>query len=402
MDDRTAQVLAPRSDFHDLETLIRGRIREVIAAVLDEELESALGAASHERTPGRAGYRHGTREPRKLLTSFGPVEIAVPRGRLKNEAGTQEFESQLVRRYQRRTRRLDAAVLSSYLTGANTRKVKLALKPLVEGTGLSRSAVSRLTKRLQGVFQGWRSRDLSAESYPILVLDGIRLPIRMARRVVKVPVQVVIGVRVTGEKELLELRVAPSESRKAWDGVVEGLASRGMASPRLVLVDGNAGLIGAVQAVWPQAELQRCTNHKWENLKAKAPKHCHEELKRDYAGITHAGDREEAEKAYAAFCQKWQKLVPEVVTSLKEAGTDLLTFYGFPPEMWKSLRTTNLIERINGEFRRRVKTQGSFPTEAAALVLLFGLIASGAIRLRKVDGYQKLAEWLTTEERKSA
>ncbi len=282
MDDRTAQVLAPRSDFHDLETLIRGRIREVIAAVLDEELESALGAASHERTPGRAGYRHGTREPRKLLTSFGPVEIAVPRGRLKNEAGTQEFESQLVRRYQRRTRRLDAAVLSSYLTGANTRKVKLALKPLVEGTGLSRSAVSRLTKRLQGVFQGWRSRDLSAESYPILVLDGIRLPIRMARRVVKVPVQVVIGVRVTGEKELLELRVAPSESRKAWDGVVEGLASRGMASPRLVLVDGNAGLIGAVQAVWPQAELQRCTNHKWENLKAKAPKHCHEELKRDY------------------------------------------------------------------------------------------------------------------------
>jgi len=267
---------------------------------------------------------------------------------------------------------------------------------------LSRSAVSRLVKRLQGVFERWRSRDLSGESYPILVLDGIRLPVRMARRVVKVPVQVVVGVRDTGEKELLELRVAPSESRKAWDGVVEGLAGRGLAAPRLVLVDGNAGLIGAVQAAWPEAELQRCTRHKLENLLAKAPKHCHEELKRDYAGITHAGDREEAQKAYDAFCEKWRKLVPEVVTSLKEAGPDLLTFYGFPPEIWKSLRTTNLIERLNGEFRRRVKTQGSFPTEAAALVLLFGLIASGAIRMRKIDGYQKLPEWIATGERKSA
>ncbi len=114
-------------------------------------------------------------------------------------------------------------------------------------------------------------------------------------------------------------------------------------------------------------ELQRCTWHKLENLLAKAPKHCHAELKRDYAAITHAENREAAEKAYAAFCRKWQPLVPEVVVSLEEAGRELLTFYNFPAAMWKSLRTTNLIERINEEFRRRTKTQGSFPTEAAAL-----------------------------------
>ncbi len=402
MKDRTAQLLAPPADFHDLETLVRGRVREMIVDILDEEVEGALGASLRERTEARTGYRHGSRPPRRLMTSFGPVEVEVPRARLRTTTGTQEFTSDIVRRYARRTRRLDAALVTSYLTGTNTRKIRLALKPLVEGTAMSRSAVSRVVKRLQDLFAMWRGRDLSRESYAIVILDAMRLPVRLARRVVKVPVQVVVGVKATGEKELLELRLAPSESLKAWAGVIEGLVARNLVAPRLVLLDGNAGLIRAVRAAWPEAELQRCTWHKLENLLAKAPKHCHAELKRDYEAITHAENREAAEKAYAAFCRKWQPLVPEVVVSLEEAGRELLTFYNFPAAMWKSLRTTNLIERINEEFRRRTKTQGSFPTEAAALTLLFGLIASGAIRLRKIDGYHKLEEMIDGAQRKLA
>jgi transposase-like protein len=402
MKDRTAELLAPPRDFHDLETLVRGRIREIIDEILGEELEAALGAGRHERTPERRGYRHASRPPRRLLTSFGPVEVELPRGRIKTGTGTREFESQVVRRYERRTRRLDAAMMTSYLVGTNTRKVRLALRPLVEGTGMSRSAVSRLVKRLQDLFEAWRGRDLSQESYVILVLDAIRVPVRLARRVVKVPVQAVVGVKATGEKEFLDLRLAPSESLKAWEGVIEGLVGRNLAAPMLVMLDGNAGLIRSVREAWPQTQLQRCSKHKLENLLAKAPKHCHGELKRDYNSILYAEDREEAEKAYEAFCRKWQKLVPEVVVSLKEAGKDLLSFYGFPCEMWKSLRTTNVIERINEEFRRRIKTQGSFPTEGAALTLLYGLIASGAIRFRRIDGYQRLSEVVVGEQRKIA
>ena len=402
MKDRTAELLAPPPDFHDLETLVRGRIREMIVEILDEELESALGASSHERTPARTGYRHGSRPPRRLMTSFGPVQVEVPRARVKTETGTKEFKSEIVRRYARRTRRLDAALITSYLVGTNTRKVRLALRPLVEGTAMSRSAVSRVVKRLQDLFDAWRGRDLSQESYVILLLDAIRVPVRLARRVVKVPVQAVLGVKASGEKELLELRLVPSESLKSWEGVIEALVRRNLAAPLLVLLDGNAGLIRSVREAWPGARLQRCTKHKLENLLAKAPKHSHPELKRDYGAITHAKNREEAEKAYEAFCRKWQKLVPEVVLSLKEAGSELLSFYDFPSEMWKSLRTTNLIERVNGEFRRRIKTQGSFPTEAAALTLLFGLIASGAIRLRKIDGYHKLNEVIAAAQRKIA
>ena len=128
MRDRSAELLSPPGDFHDLETLIRGRIRDVIVEILDEELGSSLGAASHERVADRRGYRHGHRPARKLQTSFGPVPVEVPRGRVKTETGTKEFESQVVRRYERRTRRLDAAVLTSYLAGTNTRKVRLALR----------------------------------------------------------------------------------------------------------------------------------------------------------------------------------------------------------------------------------------------------------------------------------
>lgn len=402
MKDRITDLLAPPGDFHDLETLIRGRIRQILDQILEEELEAALGAGRHERSPDRKGYRHASRPPRTLMTSLGPVQIQVPRGRLKIEGGTEEFQSQIVRRYERRTRRVDAALITSYLVGANTRKVMLALKPLVEGTAMSRSAVSRLVKRLQELFETWRGRDLSQESYVILILDAMRLPVRLVRRVVKVPVQAVVGVKESGEKELLELRLAPSESRKAWEGVIEGLLRRGLRAPRLVIVDGNAGLGGSVREAWPGVALQRCTKQKLENLLAKAPKHSHAELKRDYGAITHAQDREQADQAYEAFCRKWGKLVPEVVVSLEEGGTELLTFYGFPSQMWKSLRTTNLIERVNEEFRRRVKTQGSFPTEGAALVLLFGLIASGAIRLRKIDGYQKLAEVVAGAQRKIA
>lgn len=402
MTDRTAQLLCPPGDFHDLETLVRGRIREIIVEILDEELESALGASSHERVAGRQGYRHGHRPARTLQTSLGAIQVEVPRGRLRTEEGTEEFQSQVVRRYARRSRRVDAAVMTSYLVGASTRKVKLALKPLLEGTALSRSSVSRLVKKLQGLFETWRSRDLSQDGYVIVVLDAIRVPVRLARRVVKVPVQAVIGVKVTGEKELLELRVAPSESRRSWEGVVEGLVKRGLVAPMLVMVDGNAGLLRSVREGWPEAQVQRCAWHKLENLLAKAPKHCHEELKRDYGSITYAEDREAAEKAYEAFLRKWSKLVPEVATSLEEAGSELLSFYDFPSEMWKSLRTTNLIERVNEEFRRRVKTQGSFPTEGAALTLLFGLFASGAIRLRKINGYQHLARVVEEAHRRSA
>lgn len=380
-----------------MEVAVRERIRQVVQELVNEELNLALGVAPHERGERRRGYRHGHLPVREVATSHGVVSIEVPRARMFTSTGSEEYRSQLVPRYVRRSKRIDAALLSCYLTGANTRKVKLALRPLLDGTPMSKSVVSRVAQKLAGEFEAWRTRDLSESTYAILIMDAIRLPVRLARRVVKVPVLVVLGVRENGERELLDLRVAQSESTDAWSGQVESLVQRNLTRPALVLVDGNRGLLCSIDTHWPKAKVQRCCQHKYENLKSHCPKHAHAELKRDYRAITHATDGAQARAAHEAFCRKWEKLVPEVAKSLKEAGAQLLTFYQFPKAMWKSLRTTNGIERLNLEFRRRTKTQGSYPTEAAALHLLFGLLASGVIRLRKIDGHRHVEQILTRD-----
>jgi transposase-like protein len=323
------------------------------------------------------------------------VKLTVPRARLEREDGTsQEWHSTVVPRYARRTQRVDEAILGSYLAGGNSRRIRKALEPLLGGEALSKSAISRVVVRLRTLFESWRTRDLSHEAFSVVYLDGMFLPVRMARRVVRVPVHAAIGVHEDGRKELLALDVSASESTSSWSAVVGGLASRGLRSLRLVVLDGNAGLRRAVQEAWPTTKVQRCTKHKLTNLLAKAPKHSHAELKRDYHAIVYAENLVAARAAYQEFVRKWSKLSAEVVKSLAEAGDELLTFMQFPESQWRALRTTNAIERLNGEFRRRTKTQGSFCNEQAALVLLFGLIAVGQIRMRKIDGHYDLASAL--------
>jgi transposase-like protein len=371
---------------------LSAKVRETIEELLQAELAEVLGALRHERTGERLGYRNGS-YLRQLVTETGPATLSVPRARIDDGAGkTREHQSEILPKYERRSRRVNEAIVACYVAGANTRRVRKALEPLLGGSQLSKSSISRVVSKLKDRFDEWMRKDLSEEGSLVIYLDGMYLPVRLARRVVRVPVQAVLGVRESGEKLLLSLRIAPSESTKSWKGVAENLAGRGLHAPQLFIADGNKGLLRSIQETWPNADVQRCTKHKLENLLAKAPKHCHEELKRDYRDIVYADHIDDAQKAYDAFCSKWSKLCVEVVTSLQEAGHDLLTFYRYPKSQWKSLRTTNQIERLNGEFRRRTKTQGSFSNEKAALVVLWALVALGHIQLRKIAGWKDMPE----------
>lgn len=148
--------------------------------------------------------------------------------------------------------------------------------------------------------------------------------------------------------------------------------------------------------------MQRCAVHKLRNMQRKAPKHAQEEIADDFHQIVYAQDGQAAGAAREAFRKKWEKGCPGVVRSLDEGGDELLTFYRFPKQQWKTIRTTNVIERLNGEFRRRVKTQGSLPTEDSALILLYSLVASGQIKLRKLDGFKKIAALLNETMRRAA
>jgi putative transposase len=323
--------------------------------------------------------------------------VTVPRGRIVGKDGaTQEFHSQLLPRYARRTREVDEAILGCYLGGVNSRRIRTALKPLLGERHLSKSAVSRIVGRLKGLFTAWRDRDLSTERYPLIFLDGFHLKVRLARRVISVPVLAALGVAEDGQKCLLDLRVAASEAELTWGGAITSLQQRGLAAPLLLVVDGHAGLKKALER-WNRVRVQRCTTHKLANLKAHCPKHAQAEMKRDYHRIVYAGDGLAARAAYDAFVKKWATLCPAVAKSLEEAGLELLTFYDFPKAMWKSLRTTNTLENLNREFRRRTKTQPSFGTENAALILLYGLVAFGHIQLRKIDGHKQLPSFIANE-----
>ena len=385
----------------DIEEQLRRHIREALDVALAEELAAALASNRHERTDQRRGYRNGSRA-RTITTPDGPRIVDVPRGRIVDTGGaTQEFRSQLLPRYARRTRAIDDAILGCYLGGVNSRRIRTALKPLLGERHLSKSAVSRIVARLKALFAAWQDRDLATERYAVIFFDGFHLKVRMAKRVISVPVLAALGVAENGQKCVLQLRLAASEAEVTWSAVVTDLQQRHLSAPLLLVVDGNGGLKNALKQ-WEGVRIQRCTTHKLENLKAHCPSHARAEMKRDYDRIIYADDGLAARAASDAFVKKWATLGPSVAKSLQEAGPELLTFYAFPKETWKSIRTTNTIENLNREFRRRTKTQASFGTEAAALTVLYGLVAFGQIQLRKIDGHKQWPSFLEKEWQKVA
>ena len=373
-----------------LEAAIRERVREMIEMVLEEEVQSTLGASRHQRVAERSGYRHG-RKSRRLTLRTGTVRVGVPRARLVDAEGKErEWQSQLVPRYRRSSPEVEQSVLGVYLSGSNTRRIRRALEPLLMGAALSKSTVSRLVLRLEESYRTWQRRDLAEEKIVYLYLDAIYPKVRSAGKVVSLPVLVALGVRENGEKELLSLLTAGAESADGWQMLLEDLAARRMGRPRLVISDGNTGLAAALDRLWPDLPHQRCTVHKLRNLMAKTPKHAHEAVREDYHRMVYAESLEVAQGARQAFLGKWKKLCPGVAASLEEAGENLLTFYQFPETQWVSLRTTNAIERMQLEFRRRVKTQAALPNEGAVLRVFFGLWISGQMKLRRISGYRDI------------
>jgi transposase-like protein len=384
-------VAAHKVERVSLGELIHHHVRVAIETAVDEELRATLGVQPYERHEARRGYRNGTKT-RTLTGPSGPLALTVPRATL---FGAREWTSTLLPRYQRRLPEVNEAIAATYLAGGNTRRIRGALQPLLRAAPLSKSAVSRVVATLKDGLAAWRTRPLADVDAIYLYLDGFALRVRSAGKVVSVPVLGVVGVLPDGRKQLLALDLCAGESFAAWKGCLDDLAARGLRRPVLCIIDGNAGLRRAVGLVWPQAAVQRCCVHKLRNLERKAPKHALAAVRDDFHRIVYAASADAARAAYTAFERTWAKRCPGVVTSLREGGDELLTFFRLPKAQWKTLRTTNVIERLHEEFRRRVKTQGSLPSEDAAGVLLFSLVASGQIKLRRIDGWRKIAAVLS-------
>jgi len=375
--------------FDPLETAVRGRIRGFIEEMLEAELNAALQRGRYDRHGTTRGHRHGHRA-RQLVGTFGPVTLSVPRARLAGADGrTSEWRNQTIPAYRRLTKRAEALIAGAYLSGTNTRRVRRALGALFGGA-IGKDVVSRAWHKVQTDWEAWQKRDLAGDNIVRLILDGTVVRVRLDRKATSLSVLVALGVRRDGQKVLLALRNMGGESEAAWRALLDDLVARGLAAPELVIVDGASGLEKAIAALWNDVPVQRCTVHKHRNLLAHAPKKLYDEISADYADMIYANTAQEVEAKRKAFLRKWRLRCRPVADSLEEAGEKLFTFLRFPSDQWKSIRTTNAIERLHEEFKRRIKTQCMLPCADTACMLFWALLASGQITLRKVDGWRSL------------
>jgi len=387
--------------FDPIEAGLRDRIHELLQAMLEAELDEVLERSRYARRAKRStgdweepagvtGHRHGHRS-RTLLGTFGQVKIAVPRARLDTPDGkTTEWKSQALRAYQRRTETTDALIAGCYLSGTNTRRVRRALRALFGGA-VGKDTVSRVWRKVKSDWEAWNARSLVDDPIVRLILDGTVVRVRLDREATSISLLVVMGVRADGQKVLLAIKSMGGESTEAWRAVLDDLIRRGLRRPQFLIVDGAPGLENAIAAVWHGVPVQRCTVHKHRNLLAHAPERLHEEISTDYNDMIYAATREEVERQRKTFIRKWRLKHRPVADSLQEAGDRLFTFTRLPLGQWRSARTTNAVERLHEEFKRRIKTQTVLPSVDTAAMLLWALLASGQISMRKIDGWHTLA-----------
>ena len=271
--------------FDPIETGIRDRVRGFIEELLEQELTAALGGRSkHERA---VEHHQGS--------------------------GTREWCSEVLPRYARRTRQVEALIASAYLAGTNTRRVKRALAPRFKGA-VGKDVVSRAWRKVSTDWTAWLRRDLAAEDFVRLILDGTVVRVRLDRKATRISLLVVLGVRRDGQKVLLSIKNMGGESEAGWRGVLDDLVARGLRTPEFLMVDGGAGLDRALAGLWPDVPVQRCTVHKHRNLLAHAPDALHDEVSADYTDMIYA--------ATAAEVQQRRRGVPAQMAAALSGGGD--------------------------------------------------------------------------------
>ena len=362
MDDVGEMVpVAQEAVRQDLQAMFRGAIRASLEVFLEAELEALVGAEWYARVGGRRDRRNGA-YTRRLLTSLGQIDVAVPRTR---DSGS---PSEVVGRYRRRTAEVDALLTSVYVNGVSTRKAGDVTEALL-GKRVSRSTVSRVTKQLDQQVNALQREPIAGE-HPYLYLDATFVDARWARKVEHVSALVAYAVGPDGHRVLLGVALGVEESEASWSELLQQLTARGLMGVQLVIADEHAGLAAAVRRWLPEAKRQRCTVHLQRNVLTKVPQRLRPRVAREVATLFRASGRRDAQRHLEQLTARWQAQLPEAMGCLTKGFAAATTFYAFPAPHWKKIRTTNGIERLHGEIKRRTKAVGAFPDRASALRLI--------------------------------
>lgn len=353
----------------DLNEVFRGAVKVTLELVLEEVLREVVGAAKWTRAKTRADSYNGS-YMRGLLTSMGHIDVRMPRAR-KGGAPVD-----VIGAYKRRSKELDAAITSAYVKGVSTRSMDAVVEALA-GSGLSSSAVSRVTACLEEKVEKLRNGKLEGE-FPYLYLDATYVKARWARVVESVPALIAYGVNEKGHRQLLAVEVGTEESELSWGALLSRLIGRGLKGVLLVISDAHEGIWAAVRKQLPEVPHQRCIVHLLRNVGSNVIHRLRKRVLGEVSAIFKSKDLKEAKKGLAKFVERWSKELPEAVSCLKDGFPAATRFFAFPSEHQVKIRSTNNLERLNREIKRRTKTVDSFPDRKSALRLITAVAVTAA------------------------
>ncbi|WP_066190544.1 IS256 family transposase [Gracilibacillus timonensis] len=348
----------------DLEDVMKSALVIVLNSFMEKERDDYLEAASYERTEGRKDYRNGYYE-RDYKVPVGTLKLHVPRTRKG------EFSPSLFEKYTRSDQSLVLSMLEMVVNGVSTRKVTNIMEALC-GEGVSKSMVSNITKKLDPLVMEWANRPLNVKYYPYIYTDAMYIKVREHHKVVSKAVYIAVGVNEEKKREIIGMTVQHAESKESWSRFLESLQSRGLQSPKLVISDAHEGLKQAIQQRFIGTSWQRCTVHFKRNLFDTLPKKGREEAKRWIKRVFNASSVEEARALKDQFLKAYedQPRFTKVGELLEEGFDDAVQFMNEPVDYHVQLRTTNNVERINGEVRRRERVIRIFPNTQSAFRLI--------------------------------
>jgi putative transposase len=372
-------------------------VERVIQELLEAQMTEHIGAAPYERTENRTGQRNGYK-PRTLRTRVGTLNLLVPQDR----EGT--FSTRLFSRYQRNEKALCLALMQMYVEGVSTRKVAEVTEALC-GTSFSKSLVSSLAGRLDAELEGWRSRQLTAEAYPYVFVDARYEKARVDHRVISQGVLIVLAVRDDGYREILRVGVADTESEATYQELFRSLKSRGLKGVELVVSDNHEGIKAAVCRHFQGASHQRCQVHYSRNLLGMVSHAKRKELGADLKAIFAASERNQAMGIASSVAQKWrQKGSEKVAEHLEEHVEECLSCLAFPESHRRRIRTTNGLERLNQEIKRRTRVVRIFPNRESCLRLVTALAVEQSeewVTGRRYLEMEELTEYCRRQEQES-
>ncbi|MCS4504368.1 IS256 family transposase [wastewater metagenome] len=346
--------------------LLRALVHETVQQALEAQMQECLKAAPGERTEAREGYRAGY-YARTLVTRVGKLELRVPRDR------DGQFSTSLFERYQRSEKALVSALMEMYVQGVSTRKVKAITEELC-GVSFSASAISAINRGLDGRLAEFATRRL-AEPYPYLILDARYEKVREGGVITAQAVLIAIGINWEGRRQILGVELANRESATSWREFLQGLRERGLHGVELVVSDEHAGLRRAVMEIFAEAVWQRCYVHFLRNALDHLPRKADDDCLQELRWLYERRDASEAQRDLAAWLERWQPKYPKLCDWVEGNIGETLTFYRLPRAHHKHLKSTNMLERLNEEIRRRTRVVRIFPNAASCLRLVRALAA---------------------------